>query len=172
VELRDFKVLWECVNGRMRCHFSDYLRDAPAKVVESVADVMFMRMKGEDAFYSKDVQDYVTSDSFLRKNQFTYIDRFEDISSGPEGECFDLEDSYRRLIAMNLVDFDPDICIRWIPWDGGTYVGHSSTLMKTVALKDVFDSDEHSRELLDYCLYSQLVHIRLGFNVSKPERIS
>jgi len=145
VEIRDFKVLWECMNGRMRCHFSDYLKDAPSKVIESVADVMFRRMRDEDAFYSKDVQDFVTSESFLRNNQFTYLDRFETISPGPQGDYCDLEESYRRLIAMNLVDFDPDICIRWIPSDGGKYVGHSSTLMKTVALKDDFDSPDHSR---------------------------
>jgi len=170
VELRDFKVLWECINGRMRCHFSDYLDDAPAKVVESVAEVMFRRMKDEEAFYSKDVQDFVTSESFLRRNQLTYIGRFGSISPGPEGDCFDLSESYRRLISMNLVDFDPDLCIRWIPWDEGRYVGHSSTLMKTVTLKDVFDSPECSRELLDYCLYSQIIHIRIGFNVPADER--
>ena len=166
---RDFKLKWTRSYKWISFEVSDYLRNAPEHVMESLAETIFAKIRGEDgASYSKEVCDYLNSQEFLDENQKQYLGRFRGISETARGENVDLLDCYRRLAEKELVEYDPKLVIRWSnSEDRSRKVGRSSVLMRTIVMNPALDSEDVSEETLDYALYSQICHVNLGFGPSR-----
>ena len=162
---RDFKLKWTRSYRWISFEVSDYLRNAPEGVMESLAETIFAKMRGEGRTeYSQEVCDYLNSDGFLKENQETYLKRFRGISESACGENVDLMDSYRRLVDNGLIEDDRNLIIRWIDGkDRSIKVGKASVLMRTTLLSPVLDSKEISENAIDYALYTQICHVNLGF---------
>ena len=172
---RDFKLKWTRSYKWISFEVSDYLKSAPENVIESLAETVFARIRGEDrATYSEKVCDYLNSQEFLDENQKQYLGRFRGISETARGENIDLLDCYRRLAEKELVEYDPKLVIRWSnSEDRSRKTGRASVLMRTIVVNPALDSEDVSEEALDYALYSQICHVSLGFapsNESHPER--
>ena len=166
---RDFKLKWTRSYKWISFEVSDYLRNAPENVMQSLAETVFARIRGEDrTTYSEEVCDYLNSRKFLEENQGMYLKRFRGISESARGESVDLLDCYRRLAERGLVEYDPDLVIRWSSVDDrGRKVGRSSVLMRTIVMNPMLDSEDVSEEALDYALYSQICHVNLGFGPTR-----
>lgn len=166
---RDFKLKWTRSYKWISFEVSDYLRNAPEHVMESLAETIFAKIHGDDgASYSEEVCDYPNSDGFLKENQGMYLKRFRGISGTARGESVDLLDCYRRLTEKGLVEHDPRLVIRWsCSKDRSRKVGSSSVLMRTIIMNPALDSEDVSEEALDYALYSQICHMNLGFGPSR-----
>ena len=185
---RDFKLKWTRSYKWISFEVSDYLRNAPENVIQSLAETVFARIRGEDrTAYSEEVCDYLNSREFLEENQGMYLKRFRGISETARGESVDLLDCYRRLAERGLVEYDPKLVIRWSSTeDRSRKVGRSSVLMRTIIMNPALDSEDVPEEALDYALYSQICHVNLGFGPTRendaerygamlnwyPERIS
>ena len=92
------------------------------------------------------------------------------ISETARGENVDLLDCYRRLAERGLVEYDPDLIIRWNNIeDRSRKVGRSSVLMRTIVMNPALDSEDLSEEALDYALYSQICHVSLGFGPTRED---
>ena len=166
---RDFKLKWTRSYKWISFEVSDYLRNAPENVIQSLAETVFARIRGEDrTAYSEEVCDYLNSQEFLEENQGLFLKRFRGISESARGESVDLLDCYRRLAERGLVEYDPDLVIRWNNIeDRSRKVGRSSVLMRTIVMNPTLDSEDISEEALDYALYSQICHVNLGFGPNK-----
>ena len=166
---RDFKLKWTRSYRWISFEVSDYLRNAPEHVIQSLAETVFARIRGDDgAAYSKEVCDYLNSQEFLDENQKQYLRRFRGISENARGENVDLLDCYRRLAEKGLVEYDPKLVIRWSnSEDRSRKVGRSSVLMRTIVMNPALDSEEISEDALDYALYAQICHVNLGFGPSR-----
>lgn len=168
---RDFKLKWTRSYKWISFEVSDYLRNAPENVIQSLAETVFARIRGEDrTAYSEEVCDYLNSSEFLEKNQGLFLKRFRGISETARGESVDLLDCYRRLAERELVEYDPDLVIRWNSvGDRNRKVGRSSVLMRTIVMNPALDSEDVPEEALDYALYSQICHVNLGFGPTKED---
>lgn len=168
---RDFKLKWTRSYKWIRFEVSDYLRNAPQNVIESLAETIYAKIGGQDkTSYSEDVCKYLNSERFLKDNQDLFLKRFKGISHTPCGENVDLAEVYMRLIDRGLVERDPKLVIRWgSSGKGDMRVGHSSVLMKTVLMNPKLDTTEISENALDYALYSQICHTNLGFGTDRSE---
>ena len=166
---RDFKLKWTRSYKWISFEVSDYLRNAPEHVMESLAETIFAKIRGEDGVpYSEEVCDYLNSDGFLKENQGMYLKRFRGISGTARGESVDLLDCYRRLTEKGLVEHDPRLVIRWsCSGDRSGKVGRSSVLMRTIVMNPALDSEDVSEEALDYALYSQICHVNLEFGPTR-----
>ena len=166
---RDFKLKWTRSYKWISFEVSDYLRNAPENVMESLAETIFAKMCGEGKTeYSPEVCDYLNSDAFLNENQGTYLKRYRNVTDSPRGESIDLMDSYRRLVESGLVEDDPRIVIRWSDAkDRNGRIGRASVLMRTVVMNPALDSEDVPEDTLDYALYSQICHVNLGFGPSR-----
>ncbi len=166
---RDFKLKWTRSYKWISFEVSDYLRNAPEGVMESLAETIFAKMRGESRTeYSQEVCDYLNSDVFLDENQGMYLKRFRGISNSTRGENVDLKDSYRRLVESGLVEDDPRIVIRWSDTkDRNGKIGRASVLMRTVVMNPALDSEDVPEDVIDYTLYSQICHVNLGFGPSR-----
>ena len=65
---------------------------------------------------------------------------------------------------MGLIRNDRDIFAGWVCAGNSRCVGKASILMKVVAMSDIVDCDEISDDLLDYCVYSQIAHVEMGYD--------
>lgn len=168
---RDFKIKWTRSPRWISFEVSDYLSDAPERVMTSMAVTIFDRIKGEEAkAYDDEVSEWITSDEFVRSKQPLFVRRFRGLSRGTAGESRDLADSYERLIDCGLVERDPDVYIGWAGANRSLRVARSSVLMKVVAMSDLLDDEGVPEDVLDYCLYTQLAHIGMGFNPFSDRR--
>ena len=139
--------------------------------MQSLAETVFARIRGEDrTAYSEEVCDYLNSNEFLEENQGLFLKRFRGISETARGESVDLLDCYRRLAERGLVEYDPDLVIRWNNVeDRSRKVGRSSVLMRTIVMNPALDSEDITEEALDYALYSQICHVNLGFGPTRED---
>ncbi len=168
---RDFKLKWTRSYKWISFEVSDYLRNAPEHVMQSLAETVFARIRGEDrTAYSEEVCDYLNSKEFLEENQGMYLKRFRGISETARGESVDLLNCYRRLAERGLVEYDPDLVIRWSSvGDRSRKVGRSSVLVRTIVMNPALDSEDVPEEVLDYALYSQICHVNLGFGPTRED---
>lgn len=162
---RDFKIKWMRSYRWISFEVSDYLKEAPEEVIQSLTETVFAKVRGEnDTLYTEDVCRWISSEEFLRVAQPVFVCRFRGLSQSPVGERKDLEESYERLVERGLVEHDPSVYLGWTPVGRSRAVGRSSVLMKVVAMSAILDDDSVSDELLDYCLYTQLAYVNQGFS--------
>ena len=166
---RDFKLKWTRSYRWISFEVSDYLRNAPENVMESLAETVFAKIHGEGrSEYSQEVCDYLNSGEFLKDNQELFLKRFRGISQTTCGENVDLAEVYTRLVERGLVERDRAVVIRWGARNTrDNEVGRSSILMKTVVVNPKLDSEGITENVLDYALYSQICHVSLGFGSSR-----
>ena len=152
---RDFKLKWTRSYKWISFEVSDYLRNAPENVIQSLAETVFARIRGDDkTAYSQEVCDYLNSEGFLKENQNLFLKRFRGLTPTAQGENVDLMESYRRLVRSGLVEDDPRIVIRWDSTGGRV-------------MSSGLDNGDISENALDYALYSQICHVNLGFGPTR-----
>lgn len=162
---RDFKMRWSRSYKWIKFDVSDYVREAPESILESLARTVFTKISGaEDSGYSEDASEWITSEAFVRRNQPLYIRRNRGLSLSTAGTHRDLADSYERLIAKGYVSRDPLLYIGWGHPGTGRHAGFCSVLMRVVSISPVLDDAGIPENVLDYCLYAQLAHISMGFD--------
>ena len=169
--MNEFKVKWTRTYKWISLDISDYLDDAPEDVMECLLTTIFRRIAGEDSVeYGQPLVDWLRSEGFVRSKQSLFVRRFRGLSLSTEGKHRDLTDSYRRLIDKGLVEEDPLTYIGWAIYPSTKIVGKTSAIMKVIAISEVLDSEAVSEDVLDYCLYSQLARVKLGFNPGPKRR--
>ena len=126
------------------------------------------RIKGDmDTPYSDFTTEHLTSKEFLDRNQPLYVQRH---NFDPAcGDKVKLEESIGRLQERDLIGKHPDLFFCWCKKDTGT-VGRTSVLMKAVAMNLRLDGPLVSEQLLDYCVYSQLLMVDRGFSGAAPDK--
>ncbi len=166
---RDFKLKWTRSYKWISFEVSDYLRNAPQNVIESLAETVFAKIGGQDKTgYSEEVCEYLSSERFLRDNQDLFLKRFRGISQTPCGENIDLAEVYMRLVNRGLIERDPSLVIRWGASNkSDSRIGHSSVLMKTIIVNPKLDSEDISENAQDYALYSQICMVNTGFGTTR-----
>ena len=170
-EFRDFKLKWTRSYKWISFEVSDYLRNAPENVIESLADTVFARIRGDGkSAYTQDVCDYLGSEGFLKENQKIYLKRFRGISETPQGKALDLAEVYDELVRRGLADRDENLILRWsTSGRNDRRVGSSSVIMKTIVMNSRLDTEGLSEDTIRYALYTQTCRVGLGFG---PDRES
>lgn len=170
---RDFKIKWTRSYRWISFEVSDYLMDAPEDVMKSLANTIFRRIRGEDeSMYTEPVRQWISSDQFVRSKQPLYVRRFRGLSMSTIGRNRDLAESYGRLVDMGLVSRDPSVYIGWAAEDRSRVIGRVSVLMKVVAMSSILDSTDVPDRVVDFCLYTQLAHLSMGFRPGMERRNS
>ena len=163
VAYRDFKVKWNRCYKWIEFYVSDYLMDAPDCVFDALAEALFSKIAGQEPRpYSQEMVDWVTRDDFAETKQPVYVRRSRNITRNPEGEFKDLRSSLRRLKEMGLVGECANPYLTWTKEELATTVGYCSTLLDTVVISSIFDSDHIPDCVLDYALYHEMLVMREG----------
>lgn len=137
----DLKVAWRRMGSWIDFWISDYLRNAPEDVLESLARMIYGRIRDYGKTpYSDELIEYVTDRGFIEENREMFLSRICGISPGPMGRHVDLTGSYIRLLDRGLVEPEEDLVLRWSALTDNDMTGRSSALMKTVCMNRRLDS--------------------------------
>ncbi len=170
VAYRDFKVKWSRNYHWISFQVSDYLNGAPAEVIDKLATTIYGKIRGDNAPYPQEVLDWLTDPEFVRTKQPLFLKRYIGLSLDGDGLFKNLHDGYQRLVERDLLNEDPDLFLGWSRPNRSRTVGRSNILMKVVAMSPVLDDPAISDDLLDYCLYSQVAHVAMGFDPTSKSR--
>jgi len=159
----ELKIAWIRCGKHIDFWVTDYLENAPEDVLRDLAEVVFRRIKMDpDAQYPDSVINYVGQKGFRDGCRPRYMSRIRGLSTGTEGRNRDLAESHDRLVQNGLADKAQDVVIRWAPMNESRSIGHSSAMMGVVTLNRILDVENVSDEMLDFCLYTQLLFVSLG----------
>ncbi len=164
VAYRDFKVKWTRSFRWAEFQVSDYLMDAPGEVIDGLAETLFSRIAGKESKpYTPEMTDWITSEEFTRNKQPIYVRRSRNITRSSAGKFRDLDDSMERLKALGLVDEGCNPYLTWSREELAHTVGYCSTLMDTIVISSIFDTDSVPEYVLDFALYHAYLITREGW---------
>ncbi len=165
VESCDLKVKWARCGRDVEMWVTDYMKGAPKDILESLARTIFSRMTGDmDEPYGEDLVEYLTKEGFIGEFQPIYLSRLGCASASPVGRYKDLRKCVERLVESKKIKPLPQTYCGWLPVGLGDSAGHSSPLMRSVCINSRLDSNDISDELLDFCVYTQMIKIEQGFS--------
>ena len=164
VDFCDVKIKWIREGTTIRFWITDYLKDAPDSVLESLATTLFNKMyKDADSRYSDEFLDYMTSEGFIMECQPIYLSRLEGASASPVGRFKDLRRSVERLSENGMIEPIPHTYFGWLPLGLGDCIGHTSPIMRCVCINPRLDRLNVSDDVLDFCVYLQMLKVQYGF---------
>lgn len=167
----DLKVCWMRTGPTIDFWVSDYLESAPEDILESVAEAIYRKIRGSgDDSYPERVVEFLISRDFAKENRESYLQRKGGVSTDRIGRHQDLDASYRRLVRRGLVEREDDLVIGWVPLGTKKDVGNSSVLMRTALLNRRLDNPFMDDDLIDYCLFTQITFVQMGFYQDSRER--
>ena len=165
VAFKELKIRWKSSSKWASFEVSDYLANMPENLIEDLAEYVFSKIRNEDRKYPQSVSDWLADPSFLGIYQSLYLKRSGKVlTQSPEGRYTDLRDSYERLIAFELVEKDDDIFFSWTKGENVRKVGHCTVVMKVVSISSELDSEDVPKFVLDFCIYHELCHIKIGYD--------
>ena len=170
---REMKVNWTRTNRMIKLQVSDYLDEISDRCMGKLADMLLSRMVNQkDIGFPEELSEYLCSEEFRTRKVPVYLSRIPNVSIGPEGRSVDLRGSMERLVKMGLVEPDDALKLRWIPMGSSSDIGHSSIFMRTVCMNRRLDSAFIPEEVLDLCLFTQVLFVQLGFTTDFSQKIA
>ncbi|MDI3483067.1 MAG: hypothetical protein PWQ88_938 [Candidatus Methanomethylophilaceae archaeon] len=164
---RELKIRWQRSAGWAEFKVSDYLSDADEIIIEDLARVLFMRIaQGKRSKYPEELQEWMASPDFVKKKQPVYLRRSRNLSRDPRGKCYDLRNSYERLIETGMVERDPEVFLSWTLRPNLRRVGYCSVFMKVIAISCALDDKVIPEFVTEYVLYHELLHLADGPSMS------
>ncbi len=166
VESCDLKIKWVRQGNSVQFWVTDYLKDAPDDILESLAETIFRRIyENADSPYDSSFIEYLTTDLFVKELQPVYLSRLGCASASPVGRYKDLRRCVDRLAEKGLVKKIPNMYMGWMPMGPSDSVGHSSPLMRSICMNERLDRHDVPDDLMDFCFYSQLKKVEQGFGM-------
>ncbi len=150
---KDFKAFWERGYKFIDFQISDYLMDAPAEAVESLAERIYSSIEGKEQPYSDAMKEWALSDEFITKERPIYLKRSRNLRKDGKGDFRDLNSCLLRLKDKELIDLDENVFLSWTREELNSRTGYCSALMKTIAISSYFDKAEVPNHVLDYIVY-------------------
>ncbi|MBE6528529.1 MAG: hypothetical protein E7Z64_05130 [Thermoplasmata archaeon] len=174
VKCSELKIKWTRQNRTVEFWVTDYLKDAPEEVLSSLANTIFSRLHEDaDTPYDDSVIAYLESEDFIRENQPVYVSRLGCASASPVGMYKDLRRSVKSLVSEELIEGIPDnLYYGWLPVGLGDCAGHASGLMRSIVINTRLDRAEVDDEILDFCMYMQIVKMQQGSLLEGPRRMN
>lgn len=166
---KEFKSTWRRSGYHASFQISDYLRGADRLVLEDFAESLFKRIdrKGRREIYTERLQAWLLSPQFVARNQSIYMKRSRNLSRNPQGQAYDLDEAYQRLVEENLVPEGLGAALNWTVRGNRLRVGYCSVLMRVVAISSILDSQKVPSYVHEYVLYHELLHIINGLEPGK-----
>lgn len=166
---RDFKIYWQRSCRWAEFQVSDYLRDAPAEVLESLARTIFTKIQGDECSYFDKVIEWLTAPEFVDTIQPMFIQRDRRISFD-DGEHKDLEESLNRLRESGFIGDTERMKIFWSKEPAEKKGAWSSMLMRVVTVNKALDSGDVPDEVLDAIILKEVAAIECDFSLSPMNR--
>ena len=151
-------------NGGITIELSDYLKDAPDKVINDTCKAIIKWSSGRKYVAPDSLMDYISSDDFIVRSRPVYLDRSRSFRRDQQGAHKNLLDSIERLMESGLV-LESDIQNSYITWAehmAKYRFGQCNQMFRVISVNPDLDSDSVPDTVVDYVVYHEILHLRQG----------
>jgi hypothetical protein len=161
---KEFKATWQRCGDRADFLITDYMEKAGPDLLDDFAECLFHRIKNKrkGEMYSPRMREWLQSSDFIEANRPLYLRRSRNIAYDHEGQTYDLEESYSRLVDVGMVPEMPDHYLTWTRKPNQQRMGYCSVLMHVIAISQALDRPDVPGYVTDYVLYHELLHLEDG----------
>lgn len=152
------------LNGRYRFEITDYVSTAPDDVLRDYLETMVSNVRRKENKRPVKFMEWTATDEFINRWRPVRIRRSRNISRSTVGRFRDLGASLDRLMEIGLVH-ESDIRNSYYTWTSRPNhrkVGECNLMFRIVTVSSALDSEEVPEKVLDYVVYHETVHLRMG----------
>ena len=148
--------------GVLLVRISDLLAGAPAPVMEALAHILLGKLyrKPIARLYSHRYRLYLNRRDVRRQAHLVRQIRGRKFVSGPQGDCFNLEEVFQRL---NGRFFDGLMGMPQLGWSRGasrSMLGHFDPSHNAIIVSRIFDRPGTPELALEYVMFHEMLHLR------------
>lgn len=159
--------------GRLCFRFSDLLESESNALVRVTARLLLAKLLRTPASRNDRVQykQAVSRPEFRSRVRETRRKRGHKLVDSPRGKVHDLE---RRFARLNALYFHSEVEIRILGWSrrrSRRVLGHYDQAMSAIVINSALDNPLVPDFVIDYVLFHEMLHARLGEEQSAKRRI-
>jgi hypothetical protein len=158
--------------GKLHVRMSDLLEGAPAPVIEALAHILLGKLyrKPVARTYTHRYRLYLNRRDVRRQAHLVRQIRGRKFISGPQGECYNLEEVFERLNALH---FDGLLGRPQLGWSRGVsrrMLGHFDPSHNAIVISRIFDRPDVPPLALEYVMFHEMLHLRYPVEHSGTRR--
>ena len=170
---RELKHTWRTRNGRLVFRISDYLRDSPENVLESLAWCLISRARGRKCptgVESKYLR-HARSSEFWSTQRSLYLSRARNLSFRSSGETHDLVEAFEYVNSCYFCGEMACPDLAWVKESPSRRIGFLHQPLGILAVNKALDSERVPRYVLEFVVYHELLHSILDCGVFPDRRV-
>ena len=167
-ELDELKIKWERTCSSIKFIVSDYLRDAPKKVLHNIAELLMCRVTNSYPPSKNLMTDYISSKEFRTLNLDTYLSRHKVLYTG-NGKRVPIQKIYDNLLKKMHMENDHETTLAWFCDPSDESLNHCSSAFKTIFVSTSLDDESIPVEVLEYALLDGIACISMGMSADPEE---
>lgn len=170
---RELKHTWRCVDGSTVFRVSDYMRDSPEEVLESLAWYLICKARGKECpqGMAERYLRHVRSADFWASRRDQYISRARNLTFRAKGGERDLG---KVFDYVNSFHFSGQLArpeLAWARESPRRRVGFFHSALRILAVNKALDSASVPRYVLEFVVYHELLHSVLDVEDGKSRRV-
>jgi hypothetical protein len=156
----ELKHTWRRTGRQMSFKISDYLKDAPPEVVDSLARYIVPMASGtaSSESASQSYLAYIRSREFWAHNQALYLSRSRSLTIDPRGEHRDLKIVFDYVNSTYFNSKVRDPVLAWVSESPARRLGYYFEPLNLLAVNRVFDAERVPRYALEFVVFHELLH--------------
>jgi len=156
----ELKHTWRHRRGKLEFKISDYVRNAPEDVNDSLAWYLLCRAARTDCpdGRSSAYLAFARSKEFWLNNRDMYLSRARNLAVGPKGEARDLRTVFDYVNSNYFSGALRDPILAWSSESPRHRLGFYFEPLNLLAANSVLDSEQVPRYVLEFVVYHELLH--------------
>lgn len=169
----ELKHVWKSSRGTVELKLSDYVEDAPERVLESLAMYLLSRAAGRRCPDGKAgvYLEYVRSREFWRANREEYLSRSRNLEVGRRGKVRDLDEVFEYVNSFYFSGRLEKPTLAWTTESPGRRLGFYFEALNILAVNKVMDAERVPRYVLEFVMYHELLHHVNAVDGKKVRRV-
>ena len=165
VRFYDYAGLRHYIRVRSGCVYvglSNICKGAPPEVLRALAWILVARLlrKRVPTNHDRVYRDYSLTPSVMRLTDLARRNRGRKRISTAQGEVYDLDRMFTKLNRFYFEDAIPKPTITWSQRRTKSILGHHNHVHDSITISKTLDSKEIPRQLVEYILYHEMLHIK------------
>lgn len=158
-------IKWRKTQSGLEVGVSDLLDGAPTGVILDYVEHSIFPDSRPDTFYGTEYTEYLRSEDFVLSKRPIVLKRMKTITRSDVGLNRNLFDSVDRLLQIGLLNPEDiqNSVFTWSRIKSTKKLGYCQNIFRIVVISAIFDDPSVPETFLDYVVYHECVHLRIGY---------
>lgn len=141
---------------------TDVLEGAPAAILESLAHILLAKLlrRPTPRMHAERYRRYLNRKEMRRSLQLVKQTRGRKFVSGPQGQCYDLEQIFDRLNQAHFHGLMAQPLLGWSRGLSRVMLGHYDPSHNAIVLSRLLDNRDVPQVAVEYILFHEMLHLR------------